>query len=136
MSGEAYANAQGNLIAFSRAYVHLLQEAERKGVDLAARSQARGKAVSEKVRDDLTLRDLYGRFYDEYESEASVLAVVNAEVAKGEATANQNAEARTDDDLRGTHCARVWLRGEAVEGVELSEEDLLVRGVNFEMFEC
>ena len=136
MSGDAYANARGNLIAFSRAYVHLLEEAERKGVNLAARSQARAKAVSEKHRDDVSLRQLYTRFYDDYESEASVLAIVNADVSGNEATANQEAKAMTDDYLGGVHCARVWLKGEAVEGVELTEEDILANGLNFEIFEC
>ena len=135
LRGDAYARARGNLVAFSRAYVHLMEEAALEGIDLRARSQARATAVSEKSEDDITLRRLFERFVEDYESEASALAVVDADVSADGATAKQEATAETDDSEEGRNCARVWLKGEAREG-DLTEDGLLVRGWDANAFGC
>ena len=136
LSGDAYAKARGNFVAFSRAYVHLMEEAALEGIDIKARSQARATAVSEKYEDDIALRRLYNRFVDDYESEAKVLAIVDADVDTDGATAKQEATAETDDNEEGRHCARVWLKGEAVEGIDLSEDYILARGWDLDAFKC
>lgn len=92
------AKAQSNFLSFSRAFVHLIDEASKEGVDLVARSEANGDAISIKFRDRDTLQRLFSQMHDRYTTKANVVAIVDPNVADDIASAHQIVHSTTDSD--------------------------------------